>query len=127
MSSFSLATVLRCVRVNKQEAEKAGEAGNVDESVKLMEEVEALKMKMAAAQARLVLNSGGAFPRSLFHACGVSLPFGHLWFEVCGLRSLSCVQKRSCAVSPNWPMVEVYVPPALPAPRCACVCSLHSP
>jgi hypothetical protein len=40
-----------------QEAEKAGEEGNVDDSFKLMEEVEALKVKKAAAQARLVLSS----------------------------------------------------------------------
>ena len=47
------------VGVEWQEAEKAGEAGNVDDSFKLMEEVEALKSKKAIAQARLVMSSGG--------------------------------------------------------------------
>ena len=50
---------LPLVGVEWQEAEKAGEAGNVDDSFKLMEEVEALKSKKAIAQARLVMSSGG--------------------------------------------------------------------
>jgi hypothetical protein len=38
------------VLMQRQEAEKAGEAGNVDLSIKLMEEVEAIKIQKTAAQ-----------------------------------------------------------------------------
>ena len=44
----------------EREAEKAGEEGNVDTALKLMEEVEALKKSKVDVQARLVTASRGA-------------------------------------------------------------------
>lgn len=43
----------------EKDAEKAGEEGNVDESMKLMEAAEALKKRKAETQAKLVTSSAG--------------------------------------------------------------------